>query len=68
MPEAKQSEWVPKEILLAKRYKKAIFPLLLKGDEFALLIDIQYGDVRDGQMPGTDFHSRVSRAVYGTGG
>jgi serine/threonine protein kinase len=67
-PEAEKSEWVQKEILLAKRYKKAIFPLLLKGDEFAILIDIQYGDVRDGQMPGTDFHRRISRAVYGTGG
>jgi serine/threonine protein kinase len=64
-PESEQSEWVQKEILLAKRYKKPIFPLLRDGDEFALLIDIQYGDVRDGQMPGTDFHRRVSRAVYG---
>lgn len=66
-PEAEQSEWVQKEILLAKRYKKAIFPLLLSGDEFAILIDLQYGDVRDGQMPGTDFHRRVSHVVYGTG-
>jgi serine/threonine protein kinase len=66
-PEAEHSEWVQKEILLAKRYKKPIFPLLLSGEEFAILIDLQYADVRDGELPGTDFHRRVSKAVYGTG-
>jgi serine/threonine protein kinase len=66
-PDAEQSEWVQKEILLAKRYKKPIFPLLLDGDEFALLIDIQFADVRANEMPNTDFHRRVSRAVYGVG-
>jgi serine/threonine-protein kinase len=66
-PDAETSEWVQKEILLAKRYKKPIFPLLLSGEEFAILIDLQYGDVRGGEMPGADFHRRVSRAVYGTG-
>jgi serine/threonine protein kinase len=66
-PESEQSEWVQKEILLAKRYKKPIFPLLLSGDEFPILIDLQYADVRNNEMPGTDFHRRVSRAVYGTG-
>jgi serine/threonine protein kinase len=66
-PEAEQSEWVQKEILLAKRYKKPVFPLLLSGDEFAILIDIQYADLRAGEMPDTDFHRRVSRAVYGVG-
>jgi serine/threonine protein kinase len=66
-PEAEHSEWVQKEILLAKRYKKPIFPLLLSGDEFPLLIDLQFADVRDGELPGTDFHRRVSKAVYGTG-
>jgi len=65
-PEAEQSEWVQKEILLAKRYKKPIFPLLLHGQEFALLIDVQFADVRDGKLPGTDFHRRVSRSVHGS--
>lgn len=64
-PDAEQSEWVQKEILLAKRYKKPIFPLLRVGEEFALLIDIQFADVRDGSQPNTEFHRRVSRVVYG---
>ncbi|MBZ0277928.1 MAG: TIR domain-containing protein [Anaerolineae bacterium] len=64
-PDAEQSEWVQKEILLAKRYQKPIFPLLRAGQEFAILIDIQYADVRSGDMPGVDFHRRLRRAVFG---
>jgi serine/threonine protein kinase len=64
-PESYQSEWVQKEILLAKRYKKPIFPLLLEGEEFGIVIDIQFADVRDAQMPDTHFHRRLRRAVFG---
>lgn len=67
-PAAEESEWVQKEILLAKRYKKPIFPLLRTGQEFAILIDIQYADVRSGEMPGVDFHRRLRRTVFGIGG
>ncbi len=66
-PEAEESEWVRKEILLAKRYKKPIFPLLLAGEEFPIVIDIQFADVKDGSLPGTDFHRRLRRAVFGEG-
>jgi serine/threonine protein kinase len=64
-PEAYQSEWVQKEILLAKRYKKPIFPLLLQGEEFAIVIDIQFADVKDSSMPDANFHRRLRRAVFG---
>lgn len=64
-PESEQSEWVRKEVLLAKRYDRPIFPLLLEGVEFPIVIDIQFADVRDGKMPGTDFHRRLRRTVYG---
>ena len=64
-PDAEQSEWTQKEILLAKRYKKPIFPLLLSGREFPLLIDIQFVDVRDGDLPPSDFYRRMSRTIYG---
>jgi serine/threonine protein kinase len=64
-PAAYESEWVQKEILLAKRYKKPIFPLLLAGDEFGILIDIQFADVRGGALPNADFLRRLRRAVYG---
>lgn len=64
-PDAEQSEWVRKEVLLAKRYDRPLFPLLLDGVEFPIVIDIQFADVRDGKMPGTDFHRRLRRTVYG---
>ena len=38
-PEAKESEWVQREILLAQDLKKPIFPLLLRGRRFFILID-----------------------------
>jgi serine/threonine-protein kinase len=66
-PDSEASEWVQKEVLLAKRYKKPIFPLLLRGDEFPLLIDLQFADVRGGEMPNPDFHRRVTRTIYGQG-
>ncbi|NDJ52277.1 MAG: TIR domain-containing protein [Chloroflexi bacterium] len=65
-PEAEASEWVHKEILLAKRYGKAIFPLLLHGAELPILIDLQYEDVTDGEMPGPAFHRRLAQAIYGS--
>lgn len=64
-PDAYDSEWVQKEILLAKRHRKPIFPLLLKGEEFGIVIDIQFADVRAEQMPDTDFHRRLRRTVFG---
>jgi serine/threonine protein kinase len=65
-PDAESSEWVQKEILLAKRYSKAIFPILLRGDEFPILIDLQFVDARDGELPGADFHRRLARSIIGT--
>lgn len=64
-PDAEKSEWVQKEILLAKRYHTPIFPLLLRGTELPILIDLQFADVRSGQMPDANFHRRVTRALYG---
>jgi serine/threonine protein kinase len=64
-PESQNSEWVKKEILLAKRYKKPIFPLLLGGQEFGIVIDIQFADVQDHQMPDANFHRRLRRSVFG---
>lgn len=63
--ESYESEWVQKEILLAKRYRKPIFPLLLDGEEFPIVIDIQFADVRGGAMPDANFHRRLRRAVFG---
>jgi hypothetical protein len=61
-PEAEKSEWVEKEIMLAKREPKPILPLLLKGKVFAILIDTQFADVTGERMPSEEFYRRL-RAV-----
>jgi nucleotide-binding universal stress UspA family protein len=62
-PAAEESEWVEKEILLAQREGKPIFPLLLRGREFPLLITVQYADVTRGQMPPASFYERLARVA-----
>lgn len=62
-PTAHESEWVHKEILIAKSLKKPILPLLLTGQEFGILIDIQYVDVTKKQMPGPDFYVRLKNVL-----
>jgi hypothetical protein len=62
-PEAQESKWVRREILYAQRENKPIFPLLLRGKEFPLLIEIQYVDVRNEQVPPKGFYQRLARAV-----
>jgi serine/threonine-protein kinase len=60
-PDSEKSEWVERELLLAQRVRKPIFPLLLRGEEFPLLITTEYVDVTSGQMPPDLFYSRLGR-------
>jgi len=62
-PAAEVSEWVEKEILLARREKKPTFPLLLRGQGLALLITVQYADVTHGRMPPDSFYERLARVA-----
>jgi tetratricopeptide (TPR) repeat protein len=65
-PALDSSDWVMKEILLARRSNKPVFPLLLEGDGYPLLIDVQHLDVTSRAMPGMDFVDAV-RAALTTG-
>ena len=62
-PEAEGSRWVEREVLLAEREGKPIVPLLLRGREFPLLINVQYVDVTGGGMPPPVFYKRLDRAL-----
>jgi len=44
-PQAQESDWVEREILLGERLKKPIFPVLLAGEAWARLGNIQYEDL-----------------------
>jgi hypothetical protein len=50
-PESDQSLWVNRELNYATDLGKPIIPLLLAGEPFMALADIQYADVRGGTMP-----------------
>ncbi len=62
-PESKESHWVKREILLAYKQKKSIFPLLLEGEEFPILIELQFADVRDAKLPPDSFYERLAKVV-----
>lgn len=47
-PESKTSQWVARELLLAERLNKPVFPILYSGDVWWNLANIQYEDMRDG--------------------
>jgi len=59
-PEAEDSEWVEKEVLLAQRERKPIFPLLFQGKEFPLLITVHYEDVTSGDLPPLGFYNKLA--------
>jgi hypothetical protein len=62
-PDSEESEWVEREIMLALDKGKQIFPLLLRGKNFPLLITIQYVDVTDGRMPPQDFYDQLRKVM-----
>src|SRR5215211_6252226 len=47
-PESKASDWVRRERLLAERLHKPMFPILLSGEAWWDLANIQYEDMRAG--------------------
>ncbi len=59
-PKSKQSAWVKKEIHLAQDLELPIFPLLLKGDRFPLLGDIQFENVTNGLLPTEKFYTKLN--------
>jgi serine/threonine-protein kinase len=60
-PESEDSEWVEREIQRADSEGKPILPLLLRGREFFRLNEIQFEDVRSGEMPSAAFLARLHR-------
>jgi hypothetical protein len=61
-PEAEASEWVNNEVNLAMSTGKAIFPLLLRGQVFKSIGEIQYAEVSVKKMPDEDFFGDLTMA------
>ena len=62
-PDSEESEWVEREVQLALREVKPIFPLLLRGTGFSLLITIQHADVAGERLPPADFYERLGQVA-----
>lgn len=60
-----KSIWVEKEIHLALKYDKPIFPFLLEGSPFEILIDIHYVKIeaQNNFMPPMRFFQQLARCV-----
>lgn len=60
-PDAKNSEWVRREITLADQHRKRVFPVLVRGDENSSislrLINRQYVDIRGNETAGMKYLS-----------
>lgn len=57
--EGQDSEWVAREIELAKLRNKPILPLRFHGKPLAQLADVQYEDISSGAMPTGAFITKL---------
>jgi len=58
-PSSKESDWVQRELTFAQDLKKPIFPLLLAGERWFQVINIQIIDVKGGKLPPDIFFNKV---------
>src|SRR5262249_8251474 len=62
-PEAEESDWVGREITHAEKKGKPILPLLLRGEPFFSLANIQHEAATGGAMPSPQFIQRLRDLV-----
>jgi hypothetical protein len=64
-PESDDSRWVQREITLAEKYQKPMFPLLLDGDlnsaNWEIFVRIQVEDVHGGTLPAPEFYDYLAQ-------
>ncbi len=62
--DAKESQWVQREVIHAEKRRKPFFPLLLKGEAWFSLGNIQFVDVRGNKIPPKDFYEDIARVLH----
>ena len=60
---AKESQWVEREKIHAERRRKPFFPVLLDGEFWFSLGNIQFADARGGKLPPAKFYQRLGKVV-----
>lgn len=59
-PEAEASLWVQREVALAEKWDKPVFPLLLEGENWPSFVLTQYVDVRNDHLPLMSFCDKLA--------
>lgn len=66
-PQSDNSDWVQREVTLALKYDKPIFPLWLDGSldtpNWEVFVRTQYADVRGGTMPEEKYFAALAEVV-----
>jgi TIR domain len=65
-PASDDSDWVGRELIQAERLGKPVFPVLLYGEHFFRLANLQFEDVRGDRLPSPAFVARLSGVIRGT--
>jgi hypothetical protein len=65
-PSSESRPWVMREIARAEKKGRPILPLLLEGDEFFRLSDLQYESVVGGMMPPKRWVERLQHLISST--
>ncbi|UXE60568.1 MAG: tetratricopeptide repeat protein [Woronichinia naegeliana WA131] len=58
-PSSEESDWVQRELTFAQHLRKPIFPLLLDGEIWFQVIDIQTTGVLGGELPPASFFNKI---------
>ena len=61
--DSKISEWVQREVIHAERRKKPFFPLLLSGEFWFSLGNIQFVDITNASLPPENFYRHLSSVI-----
>jgi hypothetical protein len=61
--DSKKSPWVQREVIHAEKRRKPFFPLLLNGEAWFSLGNIQYVDVTDRLLPPEKFYKRLEKVT-----
>lgn len=62
-PTGRRSKWLKREMLLADKLGKPVFPLLLDGEPWNFYVHVQYEEVSDGGLPSEDFCKQMMEFV-----
>ncbi len=62
-PDSRKSKWVQREVAYADEIMRPIFPILLEGKPWPLLLTMQHVNATDDELPSDEFFARLRELV-----